>query len=70
MIAMGIVAADAVATEYLGAQKGDLIYGFIESIVTGTPGEITTDDVFDAMSVCLAIEKAADEGRTVEVEYL
>ena len=63
------VAADAVATEYTGAQKGDLIYGFIESIVTGTPGEITKDEVFDTMCVCLAIERAADEGRIVEVEY-
>lgn len=64
------VPADAVATEYPGTQKGDLIYSFIESIVSGAPAEITTDDVFDAMSVCLAIEKAADEGRIVEVEYL
>ena len=63
------VAADAVATEYTGAQKGDLIYGFIESIVTGTPGEITKDEVFDTMCVCLAIERAADENRVVQVEY-
>ena len=65
-----MVPPQTVATEYPGTQKGDLIGGFIESVLSGTPGEVVANDVFDIMSVCLAIEEAADTNRIVTVEYL
>lgn len=59
-----------VSTVYPGAQKGDLIGSFLDSILSGSPAEVTTNEVFDIMSVCLAIEEAADTGRVVTVRYL
>ena len=39
--------------------KGELIYSFIDSILTGAEPAVSADEVFEAMSVCLAIEKAS-----------
>ena len=55
---------------YPGVGKGDLIESFVESIVTGTPARVTTEDAFASLSVCLAIERALDSGGAVAVEYL
>ncbi|MHA1936597.1 MAG: Gfo/Idh/MocA family protein [Candidatus Thorarchaeota archaeon] len=59
-----------VRTPYPGYDKGDLIYSFVQSIVDGTEAEITKDDVFKAMSVCLAIEKAQAESGIATVKYI
>lgn len=64
------VAPEPVATAYPGVHKGDLIDSFVRSILTGTPAEVTEDDVFDTLSVCFAIEKAAHGGGTVAVDYI
>jgi len=55
---------------YPGYQKGDLIHSFIEAILHGTPASVTEEDVFAAMSVALAIEKATGVRETVTVEYV
>ena len=55
---------------YPGVKKGDLIYPFVDSIIKGTKAFVGTDDVFKAMSVCFAIEKASATKKTVKVQYI
>ncbi len=54
---------------YPGVHKGDLIHNFIESIVANREPEVSTEDVFQAMSVCFAIEKAVQSG-SCRVNYI
>jgi predicted dehydrogenase len=53
-----------------GADKGDLIAAFVDSILEDRDAEVTADDVFAALSVCFSIERAKREGTTVPVEYI
>ena len=55
---------------YPAAHKGDLLAGFIDAIVDGRKPEITTDEVFASMAVCLAIEQAAAAGEIVRVDEI
>ena len=55
---------------YPGVAKGDLIGSFVESILTGSPAQVTARDAFASLSVCLAIERAWPSGGSVAVEYL
>ena len=55
---------------YPGVKKGDLIYPFVDSIIKGTKAFVGTEDVFKAMSVCFAIEKAAATQKSVKVQYI
>jgi predicted dehydrogenase len=59
-----------IRSAYPGAAKGDLIFSFIDAILNNTKPEVTTDDVFNTMSVCFAIEKAVKTNQTVAVNYL
>ena len=52
---------------YPGVAKGDLIAPFAESILTGAPAEVSEVDVFNTLSVCLAIDRARDTGETVPI---
>ncbi|MDO8748063.1 MAG: Gfo/Idh/MocA family oxidoreductase [Candidatus Omnitrophota bacterium] len=56
--------------DYPGVHKGALIYDFIDGIINKSTGAIPYQEVFDAMSVCFAIEKAAGEKNKVKVEYI
>ena len=53
-----------------GAEKGDLVERFIEQISSARPPEIDVDEVFDALSVCLAIDRSRQERRVIEVEHI
>lgn len=55
---------------YPGAHKGDLIYSFIDAILNHHEPEVTKDDVFNSMSVCLAIEAAIEAKQSVKVQYV
>ncbi len=55
--------------EYPGIVKGDLIPNFITSILEESEPDVTKKEVFDAMSVSLAIEKSNDTRKTVKVHY-
>src|SRR5271157_89923 len=59
-----------VRAAYPGAAKGDLIFSFIDAIINNTKPEVTTEDVFNTMSVCFAIEKAVETNQTIAVNYL
>jgi predicted dehydrogenase len=62
-------APEIIRDPYPGTHKGDLIYSFVTSIVDSIPAEVSAADVFSAMSVCFAIEKAVQTGTTVTVQY-
>lgn len=53
-----------------GVHKGDLIFDFIEMVLTGSSNGVSQEEVFDAMSVCFAIEKAVSKMGSVKVKYL
>ena len=55
---------------YPGIHKGDLIYSFVNSIMNGAKSEVSGKDIFQAMSVCFAIEKATHTQGPVKVRYL
>ena len=61
---------ESVSSAYPGADKGDLIVDFIDSILSGTPPIVSKQEVFDAMSVCLAIDQSIASGCPNAVDYL
>ena len=56
-----------VSDSYPGIKKGDLLYSFVNSIVHGTKPEVSSEDVFKAMSVCFAIEKSVKKNAPIKV---
>ena len=63
-------ASTVVDAPYPGVHKGDLIYSFVESILSGTPARVTADDVFETLAVCFAIERALASGQPEPVTGL
>lgn len=59
-----------VTTPYRGADKSELVEAFARAVLRQGVLEVTADEVFEAMSVCFAIERAAHEGGRVPVTYL
>lgn len=59
---------EQIAAPYPGVEKGDLIPSFVESIRTGTPAEVTADEIFDALAACFAIDEAVETGVRVLVK--
>lgn len=55
---------------YPGVHKGALIHSFIDSIVNNSKPEVTADDIFNSMSVCFAMEKAASMPNSIKVHYI
>lgn len=60
---------ERVAEPYPGTHKGDLIHSFLDSILGRGEAEVTAEDVFRSMSVCLAVEKAAGGAGSIPVRY-
>ncbi len=54
---------------YPGSQKGDLIPSFVGAILDGGAAEVERSDVLDAMTVSLAIERAAATGVPQTISY-
>jgi predicted dehydrogenase len=59
--------SEPVTEAYPGAAKGDLIAPFADTILTGAAPEVSEVDVFNTLSVCLAIEAARESGRRTPV---
>jgi predicted dehydrogenase len=59
--------SEPVTDPYPGVHKGDLIFGFAEAILTGAPSPVSEVDVFNTLSVCLAIDAARATGRPAPV---
>jgi predicted dehydrogenase len=64
------VAPEPVDLPHPGADKGDLLPAFVDAILDAGEPEIPIDDVFRAVSVCLAVERSSVEREPVAVEYL
>lgn len=52
---------------YPGAAKGDLIPGFVDSVLGRGPNEITTAEILTCMTACMAIERASRTGHPVAI---
>lgn len=61
---------EAITAAYPGVRKGDLIPSFIDAILGTADADVSEDDIFKTLSVCFAIEKSADRGGPVTVDYL
>ena len=59
-------AAQRVEAAYPGVAKGALIPSFIEAVLGRGPAVVSADEVFTAMSVCFAIDRATATSETVE----
>jgi len=55
---------------YPGVHKGDLIHSFVEAIVNDKQADVSTEDVFSAMSVCFAIEESIKSAKPQHVNYI
>lgn len=61
---------EVVDAAYPGVDKGDLLADFVDAIIEDREPEVSVEDVFDAISVCFAIEHAAHSGQPVDIEYI
>ena len=61
---------ETLTTEYPGVKKGDLIYNFIEAIVKDQEPEISRKEIFSAMAVCFAVDKAVKSSSLEKVEAI
>lgn len=63
------VKPEKVDTPYPGTQKGDLLYNFVDSIIEEKQPLIKAQEVLDAMSVGLAIDKSIVTGTPQKIFY-
>lgn len=63
-------APDTLDSAYPGIHKGGLIASFVDAVVDDTEPEVTAEDVFRAMSVCFAVERAGRESAWIAVDYI
>mgnify|MGYP000145869540 CR=1 FL=1 len=54
----------------LPAGKGDLIPGFVASVLSGSDFSFETQSIFDGISVAIACDRAAASGLPEKVEYV
>lgn len=54
---------------YPGVGKGELVADFVEAILADREPPVSREDVFAAMSLCLAVDQAVKEHTKVEVRY-
>lgn len=57
---------------YPGIKKSDLLEAFVRNIMEGgipDPCVVSQEEVFETMSVCLAVEAAVQQGKAVPVHY-
>jgi len=59
--------SEVVDDPYPGVGKEVLIGSFLDAILTGEPAEVTAQDVFGTLSVCMAVQRALETGETVPV---
>ena len=58
-----------VIREYRSKKQGELIYSFVDFITSGGQPVVSAEDVFNSMSVCLALDRAMDRSGPVSVTY-
>ena len=60
---------EEVSSDYPGAAKGDLIMNFIDTIFSKDAPLVSKQEVFDAVSVCLAIDQSITSSTPQKVIY-
>ena len=60
---------EEVSSDYPGAAKGDLIMNFIDTIFSTDAPLVSKQEVLDAVSVCLAIDKSITSSNPQQVVY-
>ena len=60
---------EEVSSDYPGAAKGDLIMNFIDTIFSSDAPLVSKQEVFDAVSVCLAIDQSITSSTPQQVVY-
>lgn len=50
--------------------QGSVLRTFVDAILGNSPPAVTVENIFQSMSVCLAIEQSVSEGRAVSVDYI
>jgi len=55
---------------YPGMEKGDLLPEFIDAIINNKEQEVTGEDIFKVMDICLAIWESYQKKITVDVSYI
>jgi predicted dehydrogenase len=61
---------EPVPAPYPGVEKGDLIPAFVDAVLGRGQPDVTEHEVFAAVAVCLAIDRASAEHRAVQVSYV
>jgi predicted dehydrogenase len=64
------VSSKGIESEYPGSSKGDMLPSFVKHILDGDTPDVTSQEVLDAMSISLAVEKSLGSGRPESVNYL
>lgn len=60
---------NAVDASYPGVGKGDMLPAFVQAALGHGEPEVTEDELFNTMTVCLAIDQAVSEGRAIRPDY-
>ena len=58
------------STSYSVLNKGMHLNDFINSILSGESPSVSSQQIFDALSICFAIEKSINQSTAVQVNYL
>jgi predicted dehydrogenase len=64
------VPPEPVLAAYPGVGKGELIPSFIDAVLGRGDPDVTEDEVFAAVSVCLAIDQSVATGQPIVVDYI
>lgn len=64
------VEPEAMVADYPGVHKGDFLLSFIDAILNDGQPEVTAQEIFAAMSVCFAIEKAVQRNEIIAVKNI
>ena len=59
-----------VTAAYPGVRKGDLVPAFVDAVLGRGEPDVTEAEAFAAVAVCLAIDRAAAERQTLQVQYV
>lgn len=61
--------AQVIDVPYPGVCKGDLVPAFVDAVLGQGEPDVTENEVFAAVAVCLAIDQSAAAGRPIVVSY-
>jgi predicted dehydrogenase len=65
----GDYVSEPVPTAYPGVAKGVLLHSFVDAILNGARPAVTEHEVFEALAVCFAIERARRNGAPTPVGH-